>query len=226
LRRLILAASLTLAVVVVLTGANTHASPRPVFHVAADIATKRQVPIRHGHRCTWHHGKPVLFRIKHAANAARAAWSGTRTPTPHDWQVLLLIARCQQNPHASKFVHEMYHGFAAANAHRRYEAAHPFVQGGGVASWYDDGGSTASGFHSYYGFATCGSSGPCLSFGTRVEFCYPTDGNGQPVSGARCVTGVADDHGPYVGGRNFDVNQNIEGVLGFDGVGTVAWRIV
>jgi hypothetical protein len=75
-----------------------------------------------------------------------------------------------------------------------------------VASWYDDGGSTACGFHAYYGVANL--SLPC---GTRVEFVY----------GGRRVQAVVDDRGPYVGGRTWDLNQNTAAALGFGGVGTV-----
>lgn len=75
-----------------------------------------------------------------------------------------------------------------------------------VASWYSDGGSTACGFHAYYGVAN--RSLPC---GTRVQFEY----------GGRTVTATVDDRGPYVGGRTWDLNQNTAGALGFGGVGTV-----
>ncbi len=75
-----------------------------------------------------------------------------------------------------------------------------------VASWYNDGGSTACGFHAYYGVANV--SLPC---GTHVTFSY----------GGRSVTAVVDDRGPYVGGRTWDLNQNTAAALGFGGVGTV-----
>lgn len=75
-----------------------------------------------------------------------------------------------------------------------------------VASWYDDGGATACGFHAGYGVAN--KDLPC---GTRVSFHY----------GGRSVTAVVDDRGPYVGGREWDLNQNTAAALGFDGVGTV-----
>jgi rare lipoprotein A len=75
-----------------------------------------------------------------------------------------------------------------------------------VASWYDDAGATACGFHAYFGVAN--RTLPC---GTRVTISY----------GARSVTAVVDDRGPYVGGRDWDLNQNIAGVLGFGGVDTV-----
>lgn len=75
-----------------------------------------------------------------------------------------------------------------------------------IASWYDDGGNTACGFHAYYGVANVGL--PC---GTRVNFVY----------GGRRVQAVVDDRGPYVGGRSWDLNQNTAGALGFVGVGAV-----
>ncbi len=75
-----------------------------------------------------------------------------------------------------------------------------------LASWYDDAGSTACGFHA--GFGVANKSLPC---GTRVTFRY----------GGSTVTAVVDDRGPYVGGREWDFNQNTAGALGFAGVGTV-----
>lgn len=75
-----------------------------------------------------------------------------------------------------------------------------------LASWYEDAGNTACGFHAYYGVANL--SLPC---GTRVTF----------SRGGRHVTAVVDDRGPYVGGREWDLNQNTAAALGFGGVGTV-----
>jgi rare lipoprotein A len=75
-----------------------------------------------------------------------------------------------------------------------------------VASWYTDGGGTACGFHAYFGVAH--KSLPC---GTKVTFHY----------GGHTVTAVVDDRGPFVGGREWDLNQNTAGALEFGGVGTV-----
>lgn len=75
-----------------------------------------------------------------------------------------------------------------------------------TASWYDDGGTTACGFHAFYGVANL--SLPC---GAKVSFSY----------GGRTVTATVDDRGPYVGGREWDLNQNTASALGFQGVGTV-----
>jgi rare lipoprotein A len=74
------------------------------------------------------------------------------------------------------------------------------------ASWYNDGGNTACGFHAYYGVAN--RTLPC---GTKVSLRY----NGRSVSA------TVDDRGPYVGGRDWDLNQNTASALGFGGVGAV-----
>jgi len=75
-----------------------------------------------------------------------------------------------------------------------------------LASWFTDAGATACGFHAYYGVAN--KSLPC---GTKVTFRY----------GGRSVTATVEDRGPYVGGREWDLNQNTAAALGFGGVGTV-----
>ncbi|MGI8412402.1 MAG: septal ring lytic transglycosylase RlpA family protein [Solirubrobacteraceae bacterium] len=78
-----------------------------------------------------------------------------------------------------------------------------------VASWYEDAGPTACGFHARLGVAS--KSRPC---GSRVTFRY----------GHRTVTAVVDDRGPYVAGRDWDFNQNTAAALGFSGVDTVLAR--
>ncbi|HEX3833448.1 MAG TPA: septal ring lytic transglycosylase RlpA family protein [Solirubrobacteraceae bacterium] len=75
-----------------------------------------------------------------------------------------------------------------------------------LASWYQDGGSTACGFHAGLGVAN--KTLPC---GTKVRFRHA----------GHTVTATVDDRGPYVGGREWDLNQNTAAALGFDGVGTV-----
>ena len=75
-----------------------------------------------------------------------------------------------------------------------------------VASWYNDAGSTACGFHAHFGVAN--KTLPC---GTKVTFSY----------GGRSVVATVDDRGPYVAGRDYDLNQNTAGALGMYGVATV-----
>jgi hypothetical protein len=75
-----------------------------------------------------------------------------------------------------------------------------------LASWYYDGGNTACGFHAGNGVAS-----PYLPCGTKVTFAYH----------GRTVTAVVDDRGPFVPGRQFDLNQNAAAALGFGGVDVV-----
>jgi 3D (Asp-Asp-Asp) domain-containing protein len=75
-----------------------------------------------------------------------------------------------------------------------------------VASWYNDAGSTACGFHATYGVAN--KTLPC---GTKVTLSY----------GGHKLVATVDDRGPYVYGRSFDLNQNTARYLGMWGVGTV-----
>lgn len=81
-----------------------------------------------------------------------------------------------------------------------------------LASWYDDGyGPTASGRRYRYGFASLmfGSA-----WGAPVQFCYRR----------RCTIGRLDDHGPYVAGRQFDLNWTLHAALGCPDLCELAWR--
>ena len=75
-----------------------------------------------------------------------------------------------------------------------------------VASWYEDGAATGCGFHATYGVAN--KTLPC---GTKVRLRHA----------GRTVTATVDDRGPYVAGRDCDLNQNTAAALDFAGVGTV-----
>jgi hypothetical protein len=101
-------------------------------------------------------------------------------------------------------------GGDVANASSRARAGSVAVFEQTVASWYNDAGSTACGFHAYYGVAN--RSLPC---GTHVTF----------VNGGRTVTATVDDRGPFVGGRDWDLNQNTAGALGFGGVGSLWYSL-
>jgi hypothetical protein len=81
-----------------------------------------------------------------------------------------------------------------------------------LASWYDDSGTTASGLHFAYGYASLlfGSA-----WGRRVEFDY----------GGRRVVGQLDDHGPYVGGRSFDLSPRLRAALGCPDLCSLQWRL-
>jgi rare lipoprotein A len=92
------------------------------------------------------------------------------------------------------------------NAPVRASAGKVVVFTQSVASWYEDGGNTACGYHVTYGVAN--RTLPC---GTKVTFSYH----------GRTVTATVDDRGPYVSGREWDLNQNTASALGFGGVDDV-----
>jgi rare lipoprotein A (peptidoglycan hydrolase) len=60
-----------------------------------------------------------------------------------------------------------------------------------------------------------GVASKALPCGTHVTFVY----------GGHRVTAVVDDRGPFVDGRDWDLNQNTAAALGFGGVDTV-WSSV
>jgi rare lipoprotein A (peptidoglycan hydrolase) len=154
------------------------------------------------------------------------AYRGTAEPVVGTYAALRVVSRCQIYPgghrwaaRAWRLVH--YRWAVRRRAERRHAAATPTPASMNVStmSWYIDNESqTASGVHDYYGFAACGYGG-CVPMGTRIEFCNVDDR-------ARCVVATRDDSGPYVGGREFDLNQNVKAAIGFDGLGPVAWAIV
>jgi hypothetical protein len=150
---------------------------------------------------------PLMF-----SKALNAAYHGTHQPRPDTHRNLSRYVRCQRPPASNRMrARQRWRVARDANQARRQ----PVFQYANV-SWYDDAGQTASGFHSFYGVADCGSGGgPCYGFGTRIEFC----------NGGRCVTATIDDHGPYVAGREWDLNQNTAAAIGFQGVGVVSWRL-
>lgn len=114
--------------------------------------------------------------------------------------------RLNFTPHSPSERLRVRFGGDRSNAATTRDAGSVTVYSQSVASWYQDGGSTACGYHAYYGVANV--SLPC---GTKVTFVY----NG------RSVTATVDDRGPYVGGRTWDLNQNTAGALGFGGVANV-----
>ena len=80
-----------------------------------------------------------------------------------------------------------------------------------AASVYDSSPQTASGRHTTYMVAH-----RWLAFGTRVRFCY-----------RRCRTALVLDRGPFVYGREWDLNYATAGAIGMPvGVAVVRWRVI
>jgi peptidoglycan lytic transglycosylase len=126
--------------------------------------------------------------------------SNTRTGSAGRFVLRYVADAARQEPIRVKFAGDRQNGRSTA------EAGQMTVYREAGASWYEDGGNTACGFHAHYGVAN--RTLPC---GTKVALRY----NG------RSVTATVDDRGPYVGGRDWDLNQNTASALGFGGVGTV-----
>ncbi len=126
--------------------------------------------------------------------------SSTRTGTAGHFALRYVADAARQERIRVKFEGD------AANGRSTATAGQMTVYREAGASWYNDGGTTACGFHAEYGVAN--RTLPC---GTKVALRY----NG------RSVTATVDDRGPYVGGRDWDLNQNTASALGFGGVGTV-----
>jgi hypothetical protein len=126
--------------------------------------------------------------------------ASSRTGTAGRFVLRYVTSSAGQEPVRVWFAGDRFNGRSTAKVGQMtvYRAA--------GASWYEDGGNTACGFHAYHGVAN--RTLPC---GTKVAFRY--DGH--------AVTAIVDDRGPYVGGRDWDLNQNTASALGFGGVGTV-----
>ena len=75
-----------------------------------------------------------------------------------------------------------------------------------LASWYDDAGTTACGFHATYGVANL--SLPC---GTKVTLRH----------GRHAVRVKVIDRGPFVAGREYDLTAATAQKLHFGGTGAV-----
>jgi hypothetical protein len=126
--------------------------------------------------------------------------SSTRTRAAGRFVLRYVAGTASQEPIRVKFAGDRQNGRSTASVGQMtvYREA--------GASWYEDGGNTACGFHAHYGVAN--RTLPC---GTKVALRY----NG------RSLTATVDDRGPYVGGRDWDLNQTTASALGFGGVGTV-----
>lgn len=168
----------------------------PAHHASAVMSTRpvhvtgRLVPALAGRRVRLQgHGAHGWRTLSTARTGARGAYRLTVAPGAADGQRLRVV-----------FSGDRRNG-ATIRPAGRLTVLHP-----ALASWYQDGGNTACGFHAGLGVAN--RTLPC---GTKVMLRY----------GSRIVTAVVDDRGPYAGGREWDLNQNTASALGFAGVGTV-----
>ncbi len=90
------------------------------------------------------------------------------------------------------------------------EGSTPFAT---EASWYYDEGTTGCGWHAG-GYAVAHKT---LACGTRVRICNQSSG--------ACEVATVDDRGPYVGGRELDLNVAAKDAIGCDTC-MVRWGVV
>jgi peptidoglycan lytic transglycosylase len=188
------------------SGAATRASPQTPLRVAARIALRpRQYAVLGG------------SGIRVAGLLRPAAAGRTVRLQSHSGRSWRTVARSRTGRRGRFAMHyapgggtarrlRVLFGGDAVNARTARGAGSVSVFHRDVASWYNDAGTTACGFHAGLGVAN--RTLPC---GTHIAFHF----------GGRTVTAVVDDRGPFVGGRNWDLNQNTAAALGFGGVGTV-----
>lgn len=186
--------------------------PKRLAAAVSTVALVAMVPPATGRVAKQQDGCSKHFTVQQAKRAARATYAGTKQVTRHQRRVLGWMVHCQRVRAARDYVRWYEEHQRSLWLARQIGSP----QGYWLASWYYDAGSTASGFHATYGVAMCGAAGPCYPFGTRIRLYY----------GGRTVDAVVDDHGPYAGGRNIDLNQNVAGALGFGGVGMVGYRLL
>lgn len=174
--------------------------------VIAGITTSAHAaPITTRPACSKH------FTVWMAKRGISHAWRGTRDVTQHDRNKVNWYIRCQWKPRHQQMLRGYRETVIKAWKYRRSLP----VFSDAYVSYYDDSGTHCCGVYATYGVAVCGSTGVCVSQGTKIEFCDQ-----------RCVVATADDHGPYVSGRDFDLNENTADAIGFGGLGTVKYRIM
>lgn len=137
-----------------------------------------------------------------ASRALYAAYAGQRRITPRDRLALSRFIRCQRRPSDRRTLHSQWAGAITARSESQ-------MLGPVTASWYQDGGQTACGFHATYGFASL--TLPC---GARIRMRGP--------SGV-VVTATMQDRGPYVTGRTYDLSPVLKAALGCGDICSVTY---
>ena len=140
--------------------------------------------------------------------AIDAIYSGSRDVPGSARRHLRRYERCAR-PHVNRAHIRRYQQHAVAAWQLRHD---PPMNGPVLASYYTDGGGGACGLgdvQSGYRFASL-----FLPCGAWIRMCH----------GAQCVNAMMSDHGPYVGGRTFDLNANLRAALGCGGLCDVTWR--
>lgn len=148
-----------------------------------------------------------------------------RRPTRKDRQILAAIpshvpvhpyphhrecrtARCARNADA------LFNAAEARKRRRRERAERRRAEREGtpaLASWYDDAGGTACGTH-----FTIGVAHKTLPCGTEVRLCFV----------GRCEVAIVEDRGPFIAGREFDLNPGAKAGIGCSDLCPVKYTVL
>lgn len=145
----------------------------------------------------------LVFATTAAITSSSDPAAKSATPIRAAHKIPLRAARHRRKHHRR---HRRHHH---KRHHRRLYRA-PAWDGTSTASWFDDSGSTACGTHYTYGVAN-----KTLACGTSVTFGH--DG--------AVVTAVVEDRGPYVAGRDWDLNAGLKSALGCPDLCEVDYKI-
>lgn len=154
-----------------------------------------------------HPGCAKTFTYHMDTRAAWAVYAGTREVPQLDVRMLRRIARCQRRPSNM----ERSRRFNAARRGEWLGRRADLSMQPALASWYNLEGSGACGTGAQVGYHFASLILPC---GAQIKICHYS----------ACVVGTMADHGPYVGGRTFDLNVNMRNALSCAGVCSVRWR--
>jgi hypothetical protein len=151
------------------------------------------------------------FTLPMDKRAANVIYAGANPLTHHERALMRRLVRCQRRARNVRRARRYNQARRAAWHQRRLDAT---SMQPAVASWYDTDGVGACG----YGNVQAGLrfASLFLACGTWIRIC----------NGPSCVDAEMVDHGPYVAGRDFDLNANLRDALGCGGICAVRWRLL
>lgn len=158
-----------------------------------------------GAATTQHHSHcGRTYTVRETRQAVHVAYNGTRSVSTAERRHLAWMERCTR--HARNRPRLLAFNQSARQAW--IQRQNPW-NGPAIASWYDDDGSTACGFHATYGFASL-----ILPCGAQITMRGP----------GGTVVATMQDHGPYISGRTFDLSPALKAALGCSDLCQVYWQ--
>lgn len=150
------------------------------------------------------------FTVRMVQRAIVATYAGVKPVSASERRRLNRYLDCRRVSSTGRYLHRYWREAIVDWRLRRIPPIVPPLNGPVTASWFDDSGSTACGFHATYGFASL-----FLPCGSRVLMQGP----------GGTVTATMEDHGPYVAGRTFDLNATLKTAIGCSDLCAVRWRL-